>query len=552
MSYEKICTACHKTFPANETVCPFCNTGCPNSNPGGTLPEGVLLAEKYIIGRVTEVDGEGITYEAVEKESGLPVVMKEYLPVTLCARRDENGAVVVKVGSEVPYKTTMVDFVDLYKNLMQLGARPGLAPVKGLLKENNTVYAVLGYIKSITLTDWLNRQTDLLTYERCITLLEPVLDGLAAMHAVGLIHRGISPDNIRVTPDGRTFLAGYATLALRSLNSELKPNLCDGYAAPEQYSVSEFQGPYTDVYSVAAVLYKMLAGTAPVAAAGRGEGCPTLKQLGAGVSAQVSRAVDHAMWGNTTRRTQTIAALREELTGGDRNGVDATRVVPSVSGRGGKFDVRQTLMIAGGIVALLLVVLLIWLMIRGMVPKAPTSSSLPQSSSVVSATPTPSPTPAPTAEPVVKVPNFVNQLYTDIQANTEYQQKFIFNVTEEYSDNVDKGKVISQTPVSDADRPADHRIDLVVSKGRKSVTVPDFRNYTRGDVVTVLTNAGIKAENIRFAELANDGTMSPGLSVKADREVGSEMNPELDTITVYMAGPIPTPTPTPINISVSG
>ena len=549
MSYEKICTACHQTFPGDETVCPFCDTGCPNANPGGTLSENVLLAEKYIIGRVTEVDGEGITYEAVEKQSGLPVVIKEYLPVTLCARRDENGAVVVKAGSEVPYKTTMVDFVDLYKNLMQLGARPGLTPIKGLLKENNTVYAIQGYAKSITLTDWLNRQTDLLTYERCIALLEPVLDGLAAMHAVGLIHRGISPDNIRVTPDGRTFLAGYATLALRSLNSELKPSLCEGYSAPEQYSVSEFQGPYTDVYSVAAVLYKMLAGTAPVAAGGRGESCPTLKQIGTGVSAQVSRAVDHAMWGNTTRRTQTIAELREELAGGDKNGADATRVVPTVSGHGGG-NHRQMLMMAGGVVALLLVILLIWLMIRGMVPKAPTSSSLPQTSSAVSATPTP--TPAPTAEPVEKVPSFVGQLYTDIQANTEYQQKFIFNVTEEYSDNVAKGKVISQTPVSDAVRPADHRVDLVVSKGRKSVTVPDFRKYTRGDVITVLTNAGIKAENIRFADLANDGTMSPGLSVKADREVGSEMNPELDTITVYMAGPLPTPTPTPINISVSG
>lgn len=550
MSYEKICTACHKKFSANDTVCPFCDTGCPNANPGGTLPEGVLLAEKYIIGRVTEVDGEGITYEAVENESGLPVVIKEYLPVTLCARRDENGAVVVKAGSEVPYKTTMVDFVDLYKSLMQLGTRPGLSAIKGLLKENNTVYAVLGYAKSITLTDWLNRQTDLLTYERCIVLLEPVLDGLAAMHAAGLIHRGVSPDNIRVTPDGRTFLAGYATLALRSLNSELKPSLCEGYSAPEQYSVSEFQGPYTDVYSVAAVLYKMLAGTAPVAAGGRGEGCPTLKQIGSEVSAQVSRAVDHAMWGNTARRTQTIAALREELSGGDKNGVDATRVVPAVSGQGGKFNSRQALIVGGFVVALLLVVLLIWLMIRGMVPKAPTSStSLPQSSSVVA---TPSPTPGPTVEPTVKVPSFVGQLYTDIQANTEYQKNFIFNVTEEYSDNVDKGKVISQTPVADADRAADHRVDLVVSKGRKSITVPDFRNYTRGDVVTILTGAGIKAENIRFAEIQNDGTMSPGLSVKADREVGSEMNPELDTITVYMAGPIPTPTPTPINISVSG
>ncbi|MBC5582075.1 PASTA domain-containing protein [Anaerofilum sp. BX8] len=548
MSYEKYCAGCHGTFPAGETVCPACGTERPNDNPGGTLPAGLFLAERYVIGRVLEVDGEGVTYEAIDRESGLPVVIKEYLPVTLCSKRDENGAVVVKSGSEVPYKTTLVDFVDLYKKLMQMAGSQGLTRVQALFKANNTVYAVSEYQKSISLTDWLNRQTELLSFERCYTLLTPVFAGLSALHSAGVIHRGVCPDNIRITPDGRSFLTGYATLALRTLNSELKPCLYEGYSAPEQYSTTEFQGPYTDVYSLAAVLYKMLAGTAPVATAGRVDGCPTLKQIGAEVSSQVSRAIDHAMWGDVNQRTQSVAELRQELDGDARSaGLGATRVMKPASaprsGRGGSWTDNKGLIVGGCIALGLVVVLLIWMLIRGMVPQANSSSSLSGSSSAASSSA--SATPQPSQAPAQTVPNFVGQLYSDLQDNAEYQQKYIFNVTEKYSDNVEKGKVISQTPISGDDLPADHRIDLVVSKGRQAVTIPEYRNYTRGDVVNVLTGAGIKAENIKFAEVANDGSMVPGESVKGDREVGSTMNPETDTITVYMAGPLPTPTPAP-------
>ena len=65
MSYEKFCTGCGKTFPAQADSCPHCGAACPNENPGGTLPAGLYLAERYVIGRVVEVDGEGILYEAI-------------------------------------------------------------------------------------------------------------------------------------------------------------------------------------------------------------------------------------------------------------------------------------------------------------------------------------------------------------------------------------------------------------------------------------------------------------------------------------------------------
>ena len=560
MSYEKFCTGCEKTFPADATSCPHCGAACENNNPGGTLPEGIYLVERYVIGKVLDVDGEGILYEAIDQQSGLPVLIKEYLPVTLCSKRDDEGNVVVKQGSEVPYKTTLVDFVDLYKNLKELQPLRGLAKVEALFKANNTVYAVMEYTKSVSLNNWLNRQTELLSFERCYDLLEPVCAGLTTLHGAGIIHRGVCPDNIRITPDGRSFLTGYGTLALRSLNSELKPCLYEGYSAPEQYSTTEFQGPYTDVYSLAAVFYKMLAGTAPVATAGRLDGCPTLRQIGADVPAAISKAVDRAMWGDVKQRTQTVAEFQSELIGEPVGEMEATRVMNPVASPKKKapaaektlFDNKPLLI--GGCVALgLVVVMIIWLLIRGMVPVRGSSSqtssmdsSSEQSSSLSSSVEaTPSPTPESETE---TVPNFKGQSYSQIAGNGTYQQKYIFNVTESYSDNVAAGVVISQSPIAGAELPSDNRIDLVVSKGPQYVTVPQYLNLTSSDVISLLTGVGIPRNRIEIIEVENDGTQVQGLSVGGNPEPGATFNLESDTITVYMAGakPIePTPTPPP-------
>ena len=83
-------------------------------------------------------------------------------------------------------------------------------------------------------------------------MLRPVFEGVAAMHKAGLVHRGICPENIRVMADGRCRLAGYATVGLRTAGSGLHEQLYEGYSAPEQYTTAEFEGRYTDEYSLAA------------------------------------------------------------------------------------------------------------------------------------------------------------------------------------------------------------------------------------------------------------------------------------------------------------
>ena len=63
---------------------------------------------------------------------------------------------------------------------------------------------------------------------------------------------------------GHARLTGYATVGLRTAGSGLHEQLYEGYSAPEQYSTAEFEGRYTDEYSLAAVFYRMVCGLSPV------------------------------------------------------------------------------------------------------------------------------------------------------------------------------------------------------------------------------------------------------------------------------------------------
>lgn len=80
---------------------------------------------------------------------------------------------------------------------------------------------------------------------------------------MGLLHRGISPETVFITKTGSAKLSGYATLGLRTADSELKSQMFEGYAAPEQYRAAEFDGPYTDVYGLAAVFYRAMTARLP-------------------------------------------------------------------------------------------------------------------------------------------------------------------------------------------------------------------------------------------------------------------------------------------------
>ena len=67
--------------------CPYCGKRFVNTNPAGALPAHSLLAGRYTIGRCLGLDGEGITYSAIDGKEMRRVTIKEYVPVSICAAR---------------------------------------------------------------------------------------------------------------------------------------------------------------------------------------------------------------------------------------------------------------------------------------------------------------------------------------------------------------------------------------------------------------------------------------------------------------------------------
>ena len=188
-------------------------------------------------------------------------------------------------------------------------------PVTNVFRENNTVYAVYKYIKTISYGDYLSHNGGEFTWPQVKKLFMPLFTTITYLHSNGFVHRGISPESIRVNAKGQLLLCGFGTAALYSKHSLVEPDLSAGYSAPEQYSTGSWQGEWTDVYSVAAVLYKSLTGTLPADAESRKDVdhlCPP-EELNNNISSEVSDAIMNAMTLSSEYRTRSIDDLTAEL-----------------------------------------------------------------------------------------------------------------------------------------------------------------------------------------------------------------------------------------------
>jgi len=225
MEQKRLCPFCMGELPPAATVCPHCGKILEGCNPAGCLPVGTVLAGRYTVGEMRSLDGEGVLYSGVENLGAFRVTIKEYLPVTLSAERGADCVLRPKQGSEVLFKTTRMDFADLYRAVQRITPASGLEAVLDVVEANNTVYAVLENLGGTPLEQWLENRPAPVQAEEACAMLRPVFEGVAAMHKAGLVHRGICPENIRVMSDGRCRLAGYATVGLRTAGKEYTAEL---------------------------------------------------------------------------------------------------------------------------------------------------------------------------------------------------------------------------------------------------------------------------------------------------------------------------------------
>ena len=209
MSQLPLCPHCLEPVRSGyHGSCPNCGKSLENHNPEGALPLGTQLGGHYTVGEYQSADGDGLCYRGVDNDERRFVLIKEYFPVTLCNGRSPDGDLMPKDGREVLFKTSRMDFKDLYDDLHRITPATGLSQILDVMEENNTVYAVEETEKGMTLTHYLKLRARTLTPVEARTLLQPVMEGVALLHKAGLIHRGICPDNILLPIDGAARLTG--------------------------------------------------------------------------------------------------------------------------------------------------------------------------------------------------------------------------------------------------------------------------------------------------------------------------------------------------------
>ena len=529
MEQKRLCPFCIGELPPAATVCPHCGKILEGCNPAGCLPVGTVLAGRYTVGEMRSLDGEGVMYSGVENLGAFRVTIKEYLPVTLSAERGADCILRPKQGSEVLFKTTRMDFADLYRAIQRITPASGLEAVLDVVEANNTVYAVLENLGGTPLEQWLENRPAPVRAEEACAMLRPVFEGVAAMHKAGLVHRGICPENIRVMADGRCRLAGYATVGLRTAGSGLHEQLYEGYSAPEQYTTAEFEGRYTDEYSLAAVFYRMVCGQAPMPAAQRvvSDSNPRARTVEPAVPAYVSDVLQLGLRLKVMERIQTVPQLYQALSSKEYTAELTRTMKPETPVRTAQPEPerREHLLslkaLLAGIVILLsiLILLTLWSVLSQHIhqPAASAAESEPASSEVM--------------VPQNLVPNFIGMDYTQVQNNREYTSMYLFYVTEEYSDTAPAGQIIQQEPSADTVLKAGETIRLVVSKGPQMAEMPNIIGFTQDSAVKELEARGLVASCFM---VVNDGSYASGCVVRTSEEPGTKV--EVGTvITVYIA-----------------
>lgn len=262
---QTICPGCFGT-KAPAPVCNLCSYDESQRRSPLVLPHRTVLQEQYVVGRVLgKPGGFGITYLAFDIKLRIKVALKEFLPRDLAGREPSQSTVYPHSQEDADiFAKGLQDFLKEAQNLAQFD-HANIVRVRNFFQENSTAYIVMDYYDGITLMEYLQRQGGRMEWQMAVKIMTPIMDALREVHAKGFLHRDVKPQNIYLTRENRIILLdfGAARQAMGERTRSLTQIMTPGFAPFEQYHRQGRQGPWTDVYGVAATLYFMITGETP-------------------------------------------------------------------------------------------------------------------------------------------------------------------------------------------------------------------------------------------------------------------------------------------------
>ena len=315
----KRCNYCFKEYNIELTICPHCGYAEDITSEARYLEKGVILINRYLIGAVIGAGGFGITYAVWDKVLEQRVAIKEFLPGEFSARMPGMTKVTVYGGEKTEqFEAGKEKFLEESKRLAKVQKIPGIVQIYNSFQENGTAYIVMEYLEGETLEERLKRENKIAEKE-ALEIIRPVLQTLGIVHEQGILHRDIAPNNIFLTKEGEVKVLdfGAARGATGTHSKSLMVLYKEGYTAEEQYRSRGDQGPWTDVYTCAATLYRMLTGKVPPSAMERRRKDMLKKpsKVGVNVSRGIDVAIMNAMNVDVKHRTKNVDDFLKELNG---------------------------------------------------------------------------------------------------------------------------------------------------------------------------------------------------------------------------------------------
>ena len=261
------CPHCMTENRDGDTLCRKCGKNLHEQNGEHELPVGSILSGRYYVGKALRQGGFGITYVGMDQKEGLQkkIAIKEFFPSGVATRMSRYSEDVSVTGQDKAffYDKEKAKFLEEARILAKFSDVRNVVSVTDIVSEHNTVYLIMEFLEGMDLDEYIHRKARL-SFQESYTLLKPIILSLGRIHNEGLIHRDISPSNIKILRDGTAVLLDFGAAREfdaadeKSLSIILKP----GYAPLEQYT-SRGQGKSTDVYALCATIYKMITGITP-------------------------------------------------------------------------------------------------------------------------------------------------------------------------------------------------------------------------------------------------------------------------------------------------
>jgi serine/threonine protein kinase len=286
------------------------------------LPTDYQLHE-YCIQSVLGNGGFGITYLAQDTLLNVPVAIKEYLPNELAVRESDYTVHPKSQHDMEDFSWGLERFWDEAQILARF-KHTHIIRVLRFFRANHTAYIVMDYEHGQSLAEAFPKKQSI-TETKLMEILLPLLDALETVHNAGYLHRDIKPDNIYLrTKDNSPVLLDFGAARYRvgSRSHSFTIIMSAGYTPFEQYAYDSNHGNWSDIYSLGAVLYRLISGQTPIDAIQRIDALrrdkpdpliPALKIGRRQYSQRLLQAIDLSLQINEEARPPTISLWRELL-----------------------------------------------------------------------------------------------------------------------------------------------------------------------------------------------------------------------------------------------